>query len=145
MNKTIKKPLSIILSVLMILSMLPFTVTSVSAKATADIYLLGDVNMDNDITIRDATITQLTIAGYETLNDEETYLADCNGVKGLQISDATYIQLYVARLLTDAPVNADGYKIGEYVNFNEEPTTEPTTEPSTTPTTEPTTIPPQLL
>ena len=74
--------------------------------------------MDNDITIRDATITQLTIAGYETLNDEETYLADCNGVKGLQISDATYIQLYVARLLTDAPVNADGYKIGEYVNFN---------------------------
>ena len=118
MNKSLKKLFSIILSVLMILSMLPFTVTSVSAKATADIYLLGDVNMDNDITIRDATITQLTIAGYETLNDEETYLADCNGVKGLQISDATYIQLYVARLLTDAPVNADGYKIGEYVNFN---------------------------
>ena len=101
--------------------------------------------MDNDITIRDATITQLTIAGYETLNDEETYLADCNGVKGLQISDATYIQLYVARLLTDAPVNADGYKIGEYVSFNEEPTTEPsttpTTEPTTVPNTEPTTAP----
>ena len=133
--------------------MLPFTAASVSATETeADKYLLGDVDMDGAITIRDATITQFAIAHLRDITEQQEYLADCNGNNGLQISDATYIQMYVVKLLTDSPVNADGYKIGDYVSFEEptEPTTEPTTvptEPTTAPTepttapTEPTTVP----
>ena len=75
------------------------------------------------------------------LDEKQQYIANCDGTDGVQISDATTIQMYLADMETEYKANADGYVIGDTVVFEEEITTEPTTQPTTTPVTEPTTQP----
>ena len=62
-------------------------------------YQIGDVDMDGELTIRDATLVQSVIAKYETLTAEQIALADYDKSGTLEIRDATYIQMKVAKLL----------------------------------------------
>lgn len=68
---------------------------------------IGDVNMDKDINIKDATLVQKYIANLETLSDEQMILADADLDLDVNIKDATYIQKLVAGLVKPAfPTNS---------------------------------------
>ncbi len=57
-------------------------------------FLLGDVNLDGIVNVRDATAIQKSIAGIATLS--KTGASDANGDGVLNVKDATMIQKYIA-------------------------------------------------
>lgn len=67
----------------------------------AEIYLLGDVNMDGKISIFDATEIQMSLAGISTLDEYQTKLADVIQDSNVSIFDATQIQLYIAGIIDE--------------------------------------------
>ena len=62
-------------------------------------YLLGDVNRDGKVNIRDATLIQKYLAKMESLDDEQMIIADITLDKKVNIKDATYIQKKIAKLV----------------------------------------------
>ncbi len=103
--------------------------------------LLGDVNLDGVLTVKDVTQLQRAIVSLVTLTGDALLAADTDQNGAINIKDATNIQLYLAEYENHA-------QAGEYIEVGEDPTTEPpTTQPPTTqpePTTtqpEPSTVP----
>lgn len=62
-------------------------------------YNLGDVNCDDVVNIRDATVIQRHIAGLEILDSDAILLADTDKDGDVTVSDATEIQKYIAGLI----------------------------------------------
>lgn len=62
---------------------------------------IGDVDMDSDVTILDATAVQLYIAQLETLSQTQALLADTDNDKEISIIDVTLIQLFVAHIIDE--------------------------------------------
>lgn len=58
----------------------------------AGFFKLGDVNMDTEVNIKDATKIQKLLANMTTLSDHEYGLADFNGDKKINIKDATALR-----------------------------------------------------
>ena len=63
---------------------------------------LGDSNEDDVVNIKDATVIQKHIAGYEVFI--ETKISDCDSNQSVNIKDATAIQKYAAGLLGDTDI-----------------------------------------
>ena len=63
---------------------------------------LGDSNEDDVVNIKDATVIQKHIAGYEVYI--ETKISDCDSNQSVNIKDATAIQKYAAGLLGDTDI-----------------------------------------
>ncbi|MGN0477103.1 MAG: dockerin type I domain-containing protein [Ruminococcus sp.] len=61
--------------------------------------LLGDVNSDGYINIKDATMIQKCVAGIEKLDENQSICADTNGDGTITVHDATLIQKYVVKLI----------------------------------------------
>lgn len=61
-------------------------------------YRIGDVNMDGEIKISDATVVQNYVAGDVIFNNLQYYLADFNNDSKVNVRDATAIQSYLAGL-----------------------------------------------
>ena len=68
--------------------------------------LLGDVNGDGKVNIKDATTIQKSAASLVTLTGKQSKAADVNGDDKVNVNDATVIQKYTAGIDT-------GFKIGE--------------------------------
>lgn len=94
--------------------------------------ILGDANSDGIVTISDVTCIQMAVAGIPLNCDFSLDAADVTGDEEINITDASYIQMWVAYF--DTP-----YPIGERIEAPTEPTTEQPTEEQTEQTTEPTT------
>lgn len=112
----------------------PSTATEPTTTPTPVIrVLIGDVDNDGVVSIKDATIIQRYINGVNTIDDTEEFklAADTNGDGSIDILDVTAIQYYLANN------RAMAGNCGKYTG-EEDPTT-PATEP--TETTEPTTQP----
>ena len=62
-------------------------------------YMLGDVNLDGEINILDATQLQKMIVGLVESTNESNTAADVNGDNSVDIMDATQIQKYCAGLI----------------------------------------------
>ncbi len=60
--------------------------------------LLGDVNMDGDVDIQDATLLQICLAEMTALNDDQFKLADVNQDGFVNVRDVTAIQRIVAEM-----------------------------------------------
>ena len=60
--------------------------------------LLGDVDMDGDVDIQDATLLQICLAEMTALNDEQFKLADVNQDGVVNVRDVTAIQRIVAEM-----------------------------------------------
>lgn len=88
-----KKLLSIFLVLLVTISA---TVLTASAASDDLKYYLGDVDADNDVTIKDATRIQKHLAGLITLSEDRLVLADYNEDGRVSIKDATAIQKFIA-------------------------------------------------
>ena len=78
--------------------------------------LIGDVNLDDEITVDDATEIQRYLVDMITLSDKALVAADTDGDNGIDISDATRIMFYLVDL-----IDRSG-KCGEYYG-DVEPTT----------------------
>ena len=132
----------------------PSTVTPTTAPVTqpTEKILIGDVNLNGAIDVLDATAVQKYIVKLITLSDKALIAAARCDVDGendiVSVKDATYIQMYVAKL--DGHGNVGTYYESEVTPTTahvtepatEEPTIAPTTVPATTaPVTEPTTTP----
>lgn len=86
--------------------------------------LIGDVTLDSEIDIRDATNLQLHIAKMATLTGNALVAGETNGDNDLNIRDATNVQMHIAKF------TVSGSKVGQYTGGG---TVDPTT-PTTTPT-----------
>ena len=85
--------------------------------------LVGDVNGDGKVTIRDATYLQMNLSkinGYMNLTDKQILSADINSDGEVNILDVTLIQKFRVGIDTQS-------KINQYIEYTE-PTTEPTTD-----------------
>ena len=92
--------------------------------------MIGDVDLDKEITIRDATEVQLFVAKFTELLGNKYKVGDTNGDDNVNIRDATNIQMFVAHF------NIPDSKVGQYIGGdNPVVPTDPVTNP-TEPTTE---------
>jgi hypothetical protein len=71
---------------------------------------LGDVNSDNNINVKDATLIQKKCASLETFSDAQCKVADVNGDGNVNIKDATLIQKYCASLISGFTANQSSDK-----------------------------------
>lgn len=60
--------------------------------------ITNDVDLDNSVTVADATLLQKYVANISTLTDDQKLLADCNGDGVIDVRDATYIQKIIAKI-----------------------------------------------
>ncbi len=70
--------------------------------------LIGDVDLDEDINVKDATLIQLYVANLSKLNEDQVIAADVDASGNVDVKDATYIQLYCANLSVEG-INIGGY------------------------------------
>ena len=129
-----KKLLCILLSILIC-----FSTTFVVANAQDTVYNVGDVDMDNAVTVFDVTEIQRYLAKYTALSDVQRELADVDADGYVNIFDATKIQYYIAKLIDKFPVPET-----QPTEPETEAVTDPATEPETQPTTEAPTEEPTL-
>ncbi len=89
--------------------------------------LIGDTNLDGDITVDDATIIQKHLADITKISGKALIAAECDGDDDVNIKDVTLIQIYIAKL-------GNSGNVGKYTG--EPATTAPTTaKPTVAPTT----------
>ena len=74
------------------------TTETITDKEFDDDKLVGDVNGDGKINIKDATTIQKHLAKIDTLLDKNFELADFNADSIINIKDATAIQKYIAKI-----------------------------------------------
>ncbi len=80
----------------------PSSITSEPTKTR--VVRCGDVNLNGDVEISDATDIQSYIAMYIGLSDEQLFVADVNMDSSANIKDATYIQMYISRYIDTLPI-----------------------------------------
>ncbi|MBQ4105134.1 MAG: leucine-rich repeat protein [Clostridia bacterium] len=73
--------------------------TSTATEPQKPEYDMGDVNLDGNVNIKDATAIQKHIASILTLSAEALEVADFNGDGSLNIKDATAIQKFIAGII----------------------------------------------
>lgn len=66
------------------------------AQKESDYFVIGNVNCDSYVNIKDATAIQKYLAGLELFYDDTLKLADTNDDGKVNIKDATTIQKYIA-------------------------------------------------
>jgi hypothetical protein len=112
----------------------PVTTEPVTTAPVKNI-LIGDVDLDTIISVKDATQLQKHIVNFITLTGDSLIAAECDGDNRLSVKDATVIQKYLIGL-------SDCGNVGEYTSGGSQDETIPTTEPTTEPVTEPVTTEP---
>lgn len=130
----------------------PQTTVQPTTSAPTKKILIGDVDLNGNISIIDASTVQKYLANKVSLSSDALIAADCDDDGNVNIKDASVLQKYLAEY-------ANCGKVGQYVTIGEtqpsteQPTTQqPTTAVSTTqpvttqpvttqPVTEPTTTP----
>lgn len=60
--------------------------------------ITNDIDLDNSVTVADATLLQKYVVGIATLTDDQKLLADCNGDGVIDVRDATYIQKTIVKI-----------------------------------------------
>lgn len=89
-----KKILSIVLCLSFVLS-----VAVISSSALPNIHVIvGDVDLDQSISVLDATCIQKSLVGIEELSYLQEVAADVDNDRSCTIIDATWIQKYIASI-----------------------------------------------
>lgn len=104
-----KKTISIFLALILALSCC--TVLGVSAaddeeQESATAYLLGDADLDGEVSVLDVTLIQRDLADLSQMSGLQAELGNIYG-EGLDITCATAVQRYLAGLKTDKPIGED--------------------------------------
>ncbi|MBQ2943761.1 MAG: starch-binding protein [Ruminococcus sp.] len=67
--------------------------------------ILGDADLDNKISVKDATTIQKAVAELLTLSEDANKAADADGSGNVNVKDATAIQKHIADLPTGYPID----------------------------------------
>ncbi len=144
MQKT-RKLISMLLAVMMVLSMCTIGMFSASAalpegavingvegndasSVDGETYgLMGDVDANGKVNVKDATQIQKSAAKIITLDETATVLADVDLNDKVNVKDATAIQKWVAKIAVDMPINCLVYFPTAETTATEEVTTAATT------------------
>ena len=119
----------------------PTTVPTTPAATTAPVVvpaekvILGDSDLNGQVSIKDATLIQKDLAKIVTLDEKAAFAGDVDGNETLSIKDVTYIQKFLAQMTIDFAVGEEVvYKEGTEVTIPVKPpvTTEATEAPVTT-------------
>ena len=73
-------------------------------KANQPELILGDVDLDGNISVKDATLIQKHIAKLDTLSANSLICADVDGDSKVAITDTSNIQKFVAKIQTNYPI-----------------------------------------
>ena len=92
----------LIISVMMA-SVCVFGASAESTYTPPEEFIYGDVDMDGEVTVRDATLVQKGVAEVVYLTAVQRYLADTEG-EGFSVRNATAIQKHVAGMETGYPI-----------------------------------------
>ena len=84
-------------------------------------YSFGDVDLNESITVKDATALQKYLAKIITLSEDALYYADVDGNEKVTISDVTCIQKYVAKIIDIFPVEDYAPDYSFVLNFDNYP------------------------
>ena len=138
-----KKFLSILLTTcLFVVSIVPVMAVENNATAT---YLMGDVDLDGRITVKDTTLIQKFVAALEDLHPNKYAVADVDNNGNVNVKDATMIQKKIAGIINEFPVRDEESK-DEVTTTPDETIPEKPNEPDVTegPTEEPTEVPTEI-
>ena len=100
-------------------------------------YLYGDVDLNNTITIKDATLMQKALSKLITLQTMQLVVSDVNKDGRVNVKDVTAIQKYCAKLITK--FESGQWYIIPGTAVKTDPVEAPTTKPTQAPVTQPTT------
>jgi len=78
--------------------------STTSSEPVKDKGILGDVNGDGKVNVKDATLIQKAAAKLTSLTDDEILRGDVNADSKINVKDATAIQKYVAKIETGLPI-----------------------------------------
>ena len=87
-----------LISIATLFVLMAVSVFSAFADETKDALVYGDVNIDGDITVIDATDIQKYIVGLEELTADSKLVADVDSDGAISVMDATSIQKYIIGL-----------------------------------------------
>lgn len=96
-----KKLLCLLLVVVLTLSSLTLAFADDSEP------IIGDTNLDNTVSIIDATLIQAYLADICVLSEEQIACADVDANSSVNVLDATIIQLYVASIISTLPYDPE--------------------------------------
>ena len=116
-----KKMICIFLALILALSCCPILSVSAADNETQEsspVYLLGDTNLDGEVTILDATLIQRYLVNLSELSGLQVELGNIYG-EGLNITCATAIQRYLAGYETEKPIGEDAADENEGVVYPE--------------------------
>ena len=115
-----KRALSFLLAAVIAASGLAFSGVSASAAETEKpaAYLLGDVNLDGQVSVGDVTALQRSLAEISELSGLQTELAKVDGEE-LSVQTATLIQNHLAELETGCPISEPAGDENEGVVYSE--------------------------
>ncbi len=77
---------------------------SIKVLSSSPDEVLGDVNLDFDVNVKDATLIQKHIAKLTEIIGDQLALADVNSDGEINVKDATAIQKFVAKIETGYPI-----------------------------------------
>ena len=104
-----KRIISFILTLVMIVSALSFTSSAATATRKAHGYLPGDANDDNDVSMKDVLLMRRYIAGLQETKDLDIIAADVVEDSDVNAKDVLKVRRVIAGLETLAENNTDGY------------------------------------
>ncbi|MBQ8001096.1 MAG: dockerin type I repeat-containing protein [Ruminococcus sp.] len=107
------KIIKLIITSVMLILISAISITSISA-VLAGYIIAGDTDMNGEVTIKDATTIQKSIAGIEDFNKRQCAVADVDGDDNITIKDATIIQKKCASLIESFDVPEH---ITDYIRF----------------------------
>ena len=87
-----------LISIATLFVLMAVSVFSAVEDETKDALVYGDVNIDGDITVIDATDIQKYIVGLEELTADSKLVADVDSDGAISVMDATSIQKYIIGL-----------------------------------------------
>ena len=117
MKNHIRKPLCILLSLLTVLFCLPASM-SAYADEPEYFYILGDINADDCVTLKDASVMQRVDVGLEIIAESQYAICDVDGNGKFSLADAYIVQKYALGIIAAYPANQSGYRIGDKVPFD---------------------------
>lgn len=88
------------LKILVVLLSIIIILVSSIITSYADVLLLGDTNLNNELDIVDATLIQRKLADLSNLNEQQIYVADADDDGYLAIIDATIVQKCIAKIIS---------------------------------------------
>lgn len=97
MTKQFAKIVAVLMVLAMAVSVFGLCASAAEETTEANVVLLGDVNLNGEVTISDATLIQKALAKLATLDETQTTAADATEDGEVNIKDTTMIQKWLAK------------------------------------------------